>query len=243
MKLLCLDLSTKTGWSLIDDGKLIKYGNVVHKIDGDEKDIYYPMNYISTAKMIAKDIVSIIMENTPDIIIIEETNKGKNRYSQKILEFIHYAVNTSFVHCPRKIIVKYLDTSEWRALLDLSLSKDQRGQNKEVYKQRNDVRKELETQFDNNNYQHLSLINSCIKKRKKNKELKEYVKIRKDWVTEKLRPFRSKLDGKMIGKINMKTLSVNYVNNHFNMKFKKKDNDITDSICLGLAFIKKVANI
>lgn len=44
---------------------------------------------------------------------------------------------------------------------------------------------------------------------------------------------------KVVGKVDFKALSVELVNNHFNLSFKKKDNDIADSICLGLAFFSK----
>jgi hypothetical protein len=43
------------------------------------------------------------------------------------------------------------------------------------------------------------------------------------------------------GKWNKKMLAVNYVNFMFKLDFKLKDNDIAESICLGLAFLKGAA--
>jgi hypothetical protein len=39
------------------------------------------------------------------------------------------------------------------------------------------------------------------------------------------------------GKVNWKHLSVRFVNEKYNTSFKMKDNDVADSICLGLAYI------
>lgn len=243
MRLLCLDLSTKTGWSIIEDNaKLIEFGNIKKKIEGDETSSDYPNNYIKMAKDISFDVIQLIKKFHPDYIIIEETNKGKNRYSQKALEFIHFAVNDILYACPFKCPIVYLDTSEWRYLLNLSLNKDQRKTNKEIKLQRDNVRTLLERQFDQDHPQSYSLACAHKKKRDRNFAIKEYMKIRTEWVNEKLRSFRSKVDGKVVGKINMKTLSVEYVNNELGTKFKKKDNDITDSICLGLAYQKKLLN-
>jgi Holliday junction resolvasome RuvABC endonuclease subunit len=236
MKVLSLDLSTKSGWSVIQDGKLISYGLVTSKIIGDETSENYPHNYIAMAKALAEDLLKVAQEIMPDHIVIEETNKGKNRYSQKCLEFIHFALNDRF-----KAKVNYIDTSEWRWLLGISLDKEQRKDNKEISTAR---KEELEKCYkiccEHNKLSHELELSRCLKKREANKIKKTFERAMMLEAKKMMRSYRYKEDGKVKGKINSKTLSVNYVNEYFNLKFKKKDNDIADSICLGLAFIKKL---
>lgn len=45
-------------------------------------------------------------------------------------------------------------------------------------------------------------------------------------------------NGKRIGKVTSKHLSVNYVNDNYSMDFKLKHNDIADAICVALSQIK-----
>lgn len=45
-------------------------------------------------------------------------------------------------------------------------------------------------------------------------------------------------NGKRIGKVTSKHLSVNYVNDNYSMNFKLKHNDIADAICIALSQIK-----
>jgi Holliday junction resolvasome RuvABC endonuclease subunit len=241
LRLLCLDLSTNAGWALIDDGKLLKFGNIRHKVIGTEEDPSYPRNYLKMAQQISSECWTLAEQTLPDLIIIEETNKGKNRYWQKQLEFIHYAVNDKFKHSEVNRI-RYIDTSEWRKLLGLHLDKDQRTTNNVIKSQRDEVRDNLIGLYNKDHEQEMNLILSIPKKMARNRAYKKYLADREVWVKEKLRPFRSKIDGKVAGKIGVKNLSVNYVNEFYHLKFKKKDNDIADAICLGLAYIKKCSN-
>lgn len=235
MKVISLDLSTKSGWSVIDNGKLVCYGLIVSKIDGDETHPQYPQNYIDAAKIMANELVKIIRSTNADYIVIEETNKGKNRYSQKCLEFIHFAFNDAF-----KEKVNYIDTSEWRYLLGISLDKDQRKDNKEISNARKEeLEKCYKICYEHNRLSHELELSKCLKKREINKVQKTFERSMMLEAKKMMRSYRYKEDGKVKGKINSKTLSVNYVNGYFNLKFKKKDNDVADSICLGLAFIKK----
>ena len=238
MKILCLDLSTNTGWCVINSRGVVAFGNIRHKVIGDETSQDYPLNFINMSHKIAKDISNLVFAHQPEVIVIEETNKGKNRYSQKQLEFIHYAVNDLLKH--PSFMVSYLDTSEWRKLLGLSLDKEQRVRNNEVKKQRVDLMKSLIKEYDFNHQQDCFFINNMITgKRDQKRAWKEYNEKRTEWVKQKMKPFRSKIDGKTVGKIGVKNLSVDYVNKLFDLKFKKKDNDIADAICLGVAFYKK----
>lgn len=246
MKLLCLDLSTKSGWSVFEDGKLLTFGLIKHKVDGDNTSENYPMNYISAASLISIDIKGVILNHRPNYIIIEETNSGRNRFSQKTLEFIHYAVNEMIftlqnMNCCGK--VHYLDTSEWRCLLGISLSTEDRQLNKEIKSKRDEVYSQIYSQLEKDYQVSLNMrLAKCLNKREQNKVKKLFSKELEKMTKEKMRGFRVKNESKkVIGKVDFKTLSVEYVNQHFNLNFKKKDNDVADSICLGAAFLKKIA--
>lgn len=241
MKLLCLDLSTNAGWALLNQGQLIKFGNIRYKVVGDHECPSYPRNYIKMANDIASECWNLIYEHNPDFVIVEETNKGKNRYWQKQLEFIHFAFNSIVQKNQIGNNVRYIDTSEWRSLLGLKIDKEQRAQNNEVKKQREDLRSQLEAEYDKDHSQNLGLINQIPKVLARKRAQKDYLAKREEWVKEKIKPFRSKINGKATGKIGVKNLSVDYVNGYFHTQFKKKDNDIADAICLGLAFEKKIS--
>lgn len=241
MRLLCLDLSTCSGWSVLIDGKLSQFGNIKARVIGNESSQDYPQNFINMAESLATQVAKLLIQYTPDKIIIEETNKGKNRYSQKQLEFIHFAVNTTIQQMAYGNKVHYLDTSEWRTILGITLDKGQRKLNTSLRGQRSDVADGLIKEYNLvhcDELRHQLTINTG--KREQNRIQKEFNKKRDDWVRIKLRTFRSKVEGKVVGKITVKTLSVNFVNQYFNTSFKKKDNDITDSICLGIAYQKKL---
>jgi len=135
MKVLSLDLSTKTGFAVLTDGKLETYGTYV-----EGKSVSVPAvcsridaySYIYRAKKIAQFCITMALKHNPDIIAIEETNRGRARFSQKQLEFVHYAVLDALNvgNLPSKI--SYVDTSAWRSGLKIYLSKDQRAHNKAV---------------------------------------------------------------------------------------------------------------
>ena len=72
-----------------------------------------------------------------------------------------------------------------------------------------------------------------LKPRERNKELKAFEIKKKQYVSKEMRKCKSH------GKVTFKHLSVQYVNKEFKLEFKLKDNDIADSICLGVATLKQ----
>jgi Holliday junction resolvasome RuvABC endonuclease subunit len=169
LKILGLDISTKTGFALIEDGQLINYGLI--KISPTGHSDY---ELLDLAQALSKEIAIKVSNSNPDKIAIEQTNPGRFRV-QKLLEFIHMATLIDLRALGAQSKVEYLDTSRWRSLIKMRLSKDQKDHNKKV-------------------------------KAKKAK-----------------------------GKITAKHLSVAWVNAKFDKKFKQKDNDICDAICLAYA--------
>jgi hypothetical protein len=131
-RILALDVSTKTGWSLLDsDGKdftLIEYG----KIDKtSEPDGQYPANFVQWASDIFFHINLLIEKHKPNVLVIEETASGsKSIYSQKILEWIHFLLANYIKECSMKAV--YLMTEQWRRETGCLMSKEESKHNKQV---------------------------------------------------------------------------------------------------------------
>jgi Holliday junction resolvasome RuvABC endonuclease subunit len=192
MKILALDLSTKTGFAVYKDLELIGYGQM--KL---EKPILaygpYPWCYAMAADAVAKSVWDLVVTHQPQIIVIEETNLGKNRYAQKALEFIHCSVLRALsLRASSDFQIVYLSSSSWRKALELTLTKEDKKNNTKLSK------------------------------------AKAFAEASK-----------TKLDKKTLGirgRINKKHVALRFVNQHFNLSLKVKDNDTADAICLGLAY-------
>lgn len=157
--ILALDLSSQTGWALLQPPPggtktipaLLGYGEV----DFGRETLLaldYPRNYIEFAKGNAQTLVKTLSTHpvlgsrlskyrTPGpprdklTIVIEETNKGKNRYTQKYLEFLHFAVLEKLLGgslVPMAAIegIKYIDSSAWRRIVGVRLSPEDKKSNK-----------------------------------------------------------------------------------------------------------------
>lgn len=128
MKVIGLDLSTKTGYAIIEDGILSDFGLIKPKHKHT-----YPIedfNMIARSKEISDGVYKVFSKHLPDFVFIEQTNSGKFRASQKQLEFIHYAVLDSLLEEAGIVnTVKYVNTSQWRSVLEIKLSKEQKKHN------------------------------------------------------------------------------------------------------------------
>ena len=128
MVTLSLDLSTHTGYAIVQGElgripRILAYGTV-HlpkesiKMYGD-----YPWSYVFAVEDLVNKLKTVWENKKLDAILIEETNKASfSRYSQKVLEFIHFAVLLELRQL--NIPVYYINTSEWRRVLSLTLSKE-----------------------------------------------------------------------------------------------------------------------
>lgn len=218
-------------------------GLLVSKVDGDHTSPTYPYNFLSMAQLQAKQILQLVEKFDPDVIIIEETNKGRNRFAQKQLEFIHFAVAEALHHHikdgRRKLV--YIDTSKWRSLLQIEMSKEDREQNHQRATQRKNFKKDLEDQiracFDPDMQEEIDAIES---KRLRKKVAKTYEGIISGIVDEAAGKFRARVEGKMVKHRNKKDVTVDLVNSIFQLKFKARDHDICDSVCLCLGYYELI---
>lgn len=138
MKLLALDLSTNTGWALFEDGKLIGHGHLKKVLVKDfnvnnhpNKSKLYPKNIVDAAETVAYEVQTLLVDSSPDCVIVENTVKGKNRHTQRLLEYIHFTVSKVL-----NFKFFYMDPSEWRAVVSLRLSKQDKDNNLLVKKKK-----------------------------------------------------------------------------------------------------------
>jgi hypothetical protein len=136
MKILSLDLSSETGWSIFING-LYHTSGTLEKIfiedfnvnNNPNKSNKYPLNIINAINQIVQNINEKYLEYKPDIILIEGSVKGKNRHTQKFIEWLHLMI---FLQFKDIVNVKYMDVSEWRKIVNLKLSKEDKINNKLV---------------------------------------------------------------------------------------------------------------
>ncbi len=136
MKLLALDISTNTGWAIFEDNKLVKYGVITcknSKINYKDFSEESMIAMLDSVVILASNIESLIFSNSIDEVVIEQTNKGKARYTQKLLEWLHYGSVVAICDKLKKY-PKYIDSSQWRKLVSLNMSKEDRKHNAMIKK-------------------------------------------------------------------------------------------------------------
>lgn len=134
MNVLSLDISTKPGWALFLDGKLIRYGTLWADTTVEDHGVY-PWNYVGMARHTAHRLYKEVIEpalhlSKSDLtVVIEETTGGSgNNYSQKKLEFIHYAVLEHLVG--RKVV--YCRDGSWKSSAGVKLNQEEKELNKKI---------------------------------------------------------------------------------------------------------------
>lgn len=148
MRVLALDISTNTGWALLEGEmgqipRIVETGTISN--DKPVSDFgEFPWNTVLAAESIASRLLGLIHRTvTLDFIVIEQTNKpGRfgNRYSQKLLEFIHCLLLSDlkemvkFKSIDRPLQVVYVNTSDWRRIVGANLTKADKALNVKVRK-------------------------------------------------------------------------------------------------------------
>lgn len=146
MRVLGIDLSTKTGHCHLEGEpgslpELVSYGVICN--DKPIKEFgEYPFCYLYATDNVIRRIRTLVMEVMPDVVVIEQSNKGKNRFTQKAIEFLHckllemlddfrgYCEANGFT-VPK---VVYINSSDWRSCLKVALSKEDKKNNAKIYK-------------------------------------------------------------------------------------------------------------
>lgn len=141
-RVLALDISTKTGFAVVDiDGNkfnLIVAGTL-EKISEPSMP-KYPVNYLHWARACFVHMKQLVEAYNPDEFVIEETAKGsKNNMSQKIVEFIHHELALFFEQTDKSgknYPRTYFLTEEWRRICGCVMNDSEKKQNAEVRKQK-----------------------------------------------------------------------------------------------------------
>jgi len=120
---ISLDISTNTGYAIFHDSNLIKYGIFTKKVEDYISDVRsykdfpkcYPDNFIVTVDAIAAFCMKIIRDNRIQMVIIEHPEQGKQRLSQRLLEWIHLSLVRELKKY--KIPYQYILVSDWRKVV------------------------------------------------------------------------------------------------------------------------------
>jgi hypothetical protein len=136
-RLLALDASTKTGWALFVDGQYVQSGalpqvKVVNfNVNTDpELSPEYPYNVVDAAAAVAAAVEGLLSEHRPTFVVVENTNRGRNRHTQRILEFLHLELLKMLR--ARQLPMAYMDSSDWRKLVEMRLSPADKINNRQV---------------------------------------------------------------------------------------------------------------
>ncbi len=135
MKVLVLDISGSTGFAVFDTenpAKPISYG--VIKLDTPAKSYAaHPMGYYLAAKALSAKLLSKVVETRPAVVVVEETNGARARFTQKLLEYFHFAFIDAFLQYKpdlgEEVGLFYVNTSDWRRVMDVKLTADDKRQN------------------------------------------------------------------------------------------------------------------
>lgn len=145
MGLLALDVSTKPGWAFFKQKELVRYGTIFADREAKDFSVPYPFNFVYLAEYtvtrLVKEVIDPCIEESiePLVVVIEETNPGKNVYSQKKLEFIHYALAKALAH--RRIFPKYIRDGAWKNVVGARQNPEEKKLNSRIarYKKRNNT--------------------------------------------------------------------------------------------------------
>lgn len=131
MLILGLDISTKTGYALVESSS--QPGQDLFELGlftVPEQEGPYPSSYIKRTQMMGKLITDYIDTKNVGLAVIEDTNPGRNAYGQKLLEWTHFIV---ICHLESKgIPIIYLRTGIWRQALEAKLSPEDRKNNQKL---------------------------------------------------------------------------------------------------------------
>ncbi len=225
-RVLSLDVSTKAGYCALDyddtvspvESELVNSGMLKLPKPSDFKQLPYPWCYIRAAAAAADELVEMILSVKPDVIVVEETNLAKARYTQKLLEFLHYAlihkIGEKFTAGAIAAPVFYLSSGVWRQTLGLVMAKADKKNNK-LLKQAKAAHAAAKASF---------VPHTTFDKKGRPKTTKP----------RSLQSFKKELG--IVGKVDAKDLSVRFVNERFAFELEKSDNDVADAICIALAF-------
>ena len=136
LKLLSLDISSHTGFAVFNVSELQEFGLINIEIKDfkatqhPEKHPSYPQNLFDAADVLANHIEFLVKKHQPNQVVIENTVCGRQRSSQRMLEWFHFTTLKRLQAL--QIPFAYMDPSEWRKVLEMRLSKEEKQNNRQV---------------------------------------------------------------------------------------------------------------
>lgn len=146
MKLLALDLSTNaSGWAYFESNKLKSYGLIKPSVKGISK-MKYPEAPLMKSISMVEQVLELISQKSPDLILIEEVNRGINRIAQKSLDGLHFLLLKELRAWGKGSLEKvaYMDSNGrkgWRPKLGIGLSESDKEENKKIRKENKKLKK------------------------------------------------------------------------------------------------------
>lgn len=142
MKVLALDISSSAGYAILEKSEkdlpnLLSFGTVAIGKTVFEISPNYPNNYYQASMMMGQKLLALVTSFNPDVIIVEQTVKGRNRWSQRYLEWMNLAFLDKLTkQYPEytKDRLFYIDPSQWRKVLGVGLTKDEKKANAKLSK-------------------------------------------------------------------------------------------------------------
>lgn len=136
VRVIAIDLSSKPGVAVFEDSKLV-YSTTIFN-DKSTKDFgSYPYNYLEFARYTINKLFTSIQQQGYqwgkfDSIVLEETTAGRSNYSQKMLEFLHFALLDTLSNMKHKVV--YIRSEIWKRLTGSSMSKEEKAMNAKIYR-------------------------------------------------------------------------------------------------------------
>ncbi len=138
MRLLAIDLSSHAGYALFESepgtvSKPIEFGTITTGKTVKEHGPF-PQSYVIAAQAQIRLVMEVVLRLKPDAIVIEQTNLGKARYSQKMLEFLHAYLLQDFQEQLPAIPIYYISSSVWRKTVGSVATKEDKAANARLSK-------------------------------------------------------------------------------------------------------------
>jgi hypothetical protein len=132
--ILAIDLSTKSGVAIFKDGKLAHASTCFNDKTVEDFGLY-PMNYVKFTQYTIRRLMDYIHDlgyifHHFDNIVIEETTRSKQNYSQKKLEFLHHELLLTLDNISDKIV--YIRSEVWKRITNAKMSKEEKANNSKI---------------------------------------------------------------------------------------------------------------
>lgn len=120
MRILAFDLSSHTGWAVMDQDSLIKSGNFDVKISDWKSDVHrsdqfspkFPGNFATAVQEIVTKCSALVEEWKPDLVVTEFIEGSSRRFSQMFLDWLHYEFYRELSSKGQPY--RYILNSDWR---------------------------------------------------------------------------------------------------------------------------------